>query len=48
VITSQPNKIKQLQQPEDAYDSQGQLEQQAHGVIGCMEGSMALLWITGG
>jgi hypothetical protein len=31
VVTSQPNKIKQLQQPEDAYDSQGQLEQQAHG-----------------
>jgi hypothetical protein len=27
-----PNpKIKQLQQPEDAYDSQGQLKQQAHG-----------------
>jgi hypothetical protein len=23
VITSQPNKIKQLQQTEDAYDSQG-------------------------
>jgi uncharacterized protein (UPF0333 family) len=31
VITSQPNKIKQLQQPEYAYDLQGQLGQQAHG-----------------
>jgi hypothetical protein len=28
---------------EDAYDSQGHLKQQAHHVIGCMEGSMALL-----
>jgi hypothetical protein len=24
-------KIKQVEQPEDAYDSQGQLKQQAHG-----------------
>jgi hypothetical protein len=27
VITSQPNNIKQLQKPKDAYDSQGQLRQ---------------------
>jgi hypothetical protein len=46
-MTSQP-KIKQLKQPEDAYDSQGQLKQQAHGIVGCMKGYMALLWITSG
>jgi hypothetical protein len=46
VITSQPNKIKQLQQPEGAYDSQRPTRTTSTWLIGCMKGSMALFWIN--